>query len=117
MRDRRLCRLDIAVRYRVLLLRPDAWSSGLASFRRLSARDASHAHRDTCLWNAVKRLASRPRRSGPLRVKTGTRTGHDPPDRHHQDRRTHTHYYAKPGLAAEALDVRRKARLDRASGR
>ena len=28
-----------------------------------------------------------------------------------------THYYAKPGLAAEVLDVRRKARLDRASGR
>src|SRR5262249_52985020 len=67
IRDRRLCRLHIVVRHRVLLLRPDAWSSGLASFRRLSARDAGHAHRDTCLWNAVKQLASRLHELGPLR--------------------------------------------------
>src|SRR5262249_30291454 len=70
IRDRRLCRLHIIVRHRVLLLRPDARSSGLASFRRLSARDAGHAHRDTCLWNAVEQLASRLHELGPPRVKT-----------------------------------------------
>src|SRR5262249_4942373 len=66
----------IAVRYRVLLLRPDAWSSGLASFRRLSARDAGHVHRDTCLWNAVKpnavrQLASRLHELGRPRFRLG----------------------------------------------
>src|ERR1700724_4309218 len=70
MRDRRLCRLDIAVRYRVLHLRPDAWSSGLASFRMLSPRDAGHVHRDTCLWNAVKQPASRLHELGRPRIAT-----------------------------------------------
>src|ERR1700730_5576635 len=57
IRDRCRCHVDIDLRYRVFLLRPDARPSGLAGLRRLSARHAVHVHRDACLRNAVKQLA------------------------------------------------------------
>jgi hypothetical protein len=56
IRDRRLCRVDVALRDRVFLLRPDARPAGFACLRRLSARHAGHVHRDASLRNAAKQL-------------------------------------------------------------
>ena len=49
-----LVTLDIDLRDRVFLLRPDARPSGFTCFRRLSPRDAGHVLRDTSLWDAAK---------------------------------------------------------------
>src|SRR5262249_45750901 len=53
LRDCCPCRLDIAVRYRIFLLRPDARPSGFACFRRLSPRVAGRVPAATSLWAAA----------------------------------------------------------------